>query len=123
MTKEALKLALDTFERMNHEDSIFVGEFDKEIIAIKEALAQPAQEPVAWIEKDMQCDDFDPDSVTCEKPARAADGWEWIPLYTTPAQRPWVGLTDDEIQELRKNFATLPAIAAIEAKLKEKNNG
>ena len=45
MTKEALKLALDTFERMNHEDSIFAGEFDKEIIAIKAALAQPAQEP------------------------------------------------------------------------------
>ena len=84
-------------------------------------LAQPAQEPVAWIQKDMECDDFDPDSMTCEKPARAADGWEWIPLYTTPPQRPWVGLTDDEIQELRKNFATLPAIAAIEAKLKEKN--
>jgi hypothetical protein len=36
-------------------------------------------------------------------------------------KKPWVGLTDDEIQELRKNFATLPAIAAIEAKLKEKN--
>jgi hypothetical protein len=49
--------------------------------------AQPAQEPVAWIQKDMQCDDFDPDSVTCEKPARAADGWEWIPLYITPPQR------------------------------------
>jgi hypothetical protein len=92
-------------------------------VFIQEVLAQPEQEPVAWIQKDMQCDDFDPDSVTCEKPARAADGWEWIPLYTTPPQRPWVGLTDDEIQELRKNFATLPAIAAIEAKLKEKNNG
>lgn len=49
MTKdEALKLALNTFERMNHEDSIFAGEFDKEIIAIKAALAQPAQEPVAF---------------------------------------------------------------------------
>jgi hypothetical protein len=42
MTKdEALKLALDTFERMNHKDSIFAGEFGKEIIAIKAALAQP----------------------------------------------------------------------------------
>jgi len=43
MTKDkALKLALDTFERMNHEDSIFAGEFDKEIIAIKEALVEAA---------------------------------------------------------------------------------
>jgi hypothetical protein len=55
--------------------------------AAQDKLAQPAQEPVAWIQKDMQYDDFDPDSVTCEKPARAADGWEWIPLYTSPPQR------------------------------------
>jgi hypothetical protein len=32
---------------MNHEDSMFAGEFDEEIAAIKEALAQPEQEPVA----------------------------------------------------------------------------
>jgi hypothetical protein len=51
------------------------------------ATQQPAQEPVAWIQKDMQCDDFDPDSVTCEKPNIGADGWKWIPLYTTPPQR------------------------------------
>ena len=42
--------------------------------------------------------------------------------------RPWVGLTDEEIAELR--LKTLDAVAtnhevyrAIEAKLKEKNNG
>jgi hypothetical protein len=46
--------------------------------------AQPAQEPVAWIQKDMECDDFDPDSVTCEKPTIAADGWEWVALFTHP---------------------------------------
>ena len=47
------------------------------------------QEPVAWIERDIQCDDFDPDSVTCEKPTIATDGWEWVGLYTTPPQRTW----------------------------------
>ena len=46
-----------------------------------------SQEPVAWIEKDMHCDDLDPDSVTCEKPTISADGWEWVPLYTTSPQR------------------------------------
>jgi len=48
MEREALKLALETFESMNHDDSIFKGEFDGEIAVIKEALAQPAQEPVAF---------------------------------------------------------------------------
>jgi hypothetical protein len=65
-----------------------IHELEGEIIGYKRILdAQPAQKPVAWIEKDIQCDDFDPDSVTCEKPDRAADGWEWIPLYITPPQR------------------------------------
>jgi hypothetical protein len=44
MTKdEALKQALERFESMNHEDSMFAGEFDEEIAAIKEALAQPEE--------------------------------------------------------------------------------
>ena len=48
MTKdEAVKLALERFESMNHEDSMFAGEFDEEVTAIKEALAQPAQKDAA----------------------------------------------------------------------------
>ena len=44
MTKdEVLKMALEKFEFMNHVDSIFEGEFDFQINAIKEALAQPEQ--------------------------------------------------------------------------------
>ena len=124
MTKEALKLALEALEGWNY--LLDPKPDEKTITAIKEALAQPAQEPVAWIEKDMQCDDFDPDSVTCEKPARAADGWEWIPLYTTPPQRPWVGLTDEEVKhEWEVWRASLPRYSGfakgIEAKLKKKN--
>jgi len=47
MTKdEALKLALDVFERMNHKDSIFYGDFDREVVAIKVALEVP-QRP--WV--------------------------------------------------------------------------
>jgi hypothetical protein len=43
--------------------------------------------------------------------------------YTTPQQRTWVGLTDEELLEImRVNYArTIPLIAAVEAKLKEKN--
>jgi hypothetical protein len=77
------------------------------------------QEPVAWIEKDMQCDDFDPDSVTCEKPTIVADGWEWVPLYTTPPQRK--PLTHDELTDLWYKQSTdwMEFARAIEAKLKE----
>ena len=50
---------------------------------------------------------------------------EWMlkRYYTTPPQRTWVGLSDDELSEImRINYArTIPLIAAVEAKLKEKN--
>ena len=59
------------------------------IAELRKALdAEIAQsvEPLAWIERDMRCDDFDPDSVTCLRPVIAADGWEWLPLYLHPTQ-------------------------------------
>ena len=52
MTQEALKLALEALEQLDGIDTetecvtIDVGDV---IDAIKEALAQPEQEPVAWI--------------------------------------------------------------------------
>ena len=49
---------------------------------------------------------------------------------TTPQQRPWVGLTDDEIKEIVGPYGDTPIkgytrklFDQIEAKLKEKNNG
>ena len=42
--REALKLALEALEFMSHVDSIFANEFDFQINAIKEALAQPEQD-------------------------------------------------------------------------------
>jgi hypothetical protein len=79
--------------------------------------AAPVQEPVAWVEKngDLVWQNYE-----------AAIGRN---LYTTPptAQRQWVGLTDEEIQELRYKIDstahwTYDEFAkAIEAKLKEKN--
>ena len=46
-------------------------------------------------------------------------------LYTTPPQRKWVGLTDEEVEMLVKNQRAGPReqIRYIEAKLKEKNGG
>jgi len=99
MTKdEALRMALRAFVIMNQKHSILRGDFDKEMAAIKKALAQPKQEqgePVAWQERQarrMQ------DGVVTEwtnwYPCRyrtideaqeeACDHipYEWRPLYT-----------------------------------------
>jgi hypothetical protein len=51
-----------------------------------------------------------------------------IPLYTTPPKREWVGLTDEEVLEtmaesMNSKVLNQKVYEAIEAKLKEKNNG
>ena len=57
------------------------------IIPIKEPLAQPEQEPVARMDEygDVLSASIDGNGLRNT-------------LYTTPPQRPWVGLTDDEKQ-------------------------
>ena len=130
MTQEALKLALKWAE--NHGGVVFDGggmiavdSMTKWQNALKEALAQ-TQEPVAWpclidsadfskntITLVMQCDDY-----------KVSAGTHW--LSTTPPQRTWVGLTDEEICEIEEEELPwrefLIAFAkAVEAKLKELN--
>jgi len=69
--------------------------------------AQPAQEPVAWGYRDRNGAIYD-----CISPEAHADaeGEYTVPLYTTPQQRPWVGLTGEltrnELLELANTFYT-----------------
>ena len=91
------------------------------ITAIKEALAQPEQEPVACVQ---DLDELKRKHLVYEK------GMDWKdPLYTTPPQRIWVGLTDEEIADCAEKMeASDPTdsfwrefFRGLEAKLKEKN--
>jgi hypothetical protein len=156
MTKdEALKLALEALERCvatcfdpyAHEQAMSGSEHfvNQTITAIKEALAnealekmaenarelgldyEPEQEPVAWAKFSAKGNIIDLLSEPDD---------DYTPLYTTPPQRTWVGLTDEEIEYAFKTnsvmvdngnaymVAGLRAVniaQAIEAKLKEKN--
>ena len=124
MTKKALKLALEALkEAQTNDDGLAKWARNKKaIIAIKEALAQPEQEPVAWMS--------DVGSVASaheKKMGYVLESAFTIPLYTTPPQRTWVGLEEEEVQELRYKIDvtahwTYDDFAqAIEAKLKDKN--
>ena len=94
---------------------------NKEVIqACKEALEQPAQEPVAWMNDIAYSDEID------NLPANRG---EIIPLYTHPAPL-WQRLSDDEIEAIDdvtlgdyyKKQDAIDFARAIEAKLKEKNH-
>ena len=111
MTQEALKLALEYIQAVP-DDRYNAEHIDRDtlITAIKETLAQ-TQEPVKMVAYNCFC-------------GRTMK-FESVHGVVAP-QRTWVGLTDEEITELR--LKTLDAVAtnhevyrAIEAKLKEKN--
>ena len=96
MTKEALKLALEALETLMIERGSI---YDKAITAIKEALAQPEPEYLAFMD---------------------------VP------HRPWVGLTDGEVDKMillmgfppdwiTENAIVKNIVRNLEAKLKEKN--
>jgi hypothetical protein len=111
------------------------SEADKaKLVSVITQHAAPVQEPVAWMRQDGK-------RVTTAKDRKSYPDFETrysIPLYTTPpaAQRPFVGLTDEEI--LAANYPdgeeNEPTISApnfeldcfakqVEAKLRSKNNG
>ena len=86
MTKdEALKLALEALEGADMIDC----DMRDAITAIKEALAQPEQEPVAWM------NDSTPSGIFARHMEGAKNFGCTIPLYKTPPQRK--PLTEEEI--------------------------
>jgi len=181
MTKDkALKMALEALENAEYGD-YGNKELNKAITAIKKALAQPKQEPVAWATKEdfyreleheikrmreemkiksvtMRCKDYDvalpiiyndfgrvlvgqvsippkpkepeqepvawmdKDGDVLSASVIDGNGLRNIPLYTIPPQRTWVGLTDDEIQNIVDcGRPTVVNIRKAEQLLKEKN--
>ena len=162
--KEALKLALDYIVATNKSSEFWLipaSNLNKTVTAIKEALAQPEQEPVAWLHTKIEgvavphrpADlDKHPDRwealyktpspcPTCEALARTVM-LDQTSYDTTPPQRIWDGLTDEEIvdaydvarvsfkrsqqgirgqQLTSRDSPDWHYAKAIEAKLKEKN--
>ena len=118
----AIKKALaqpeqDQFKPDWNTEAVLVEEMQRMAKRIEklEALAQPEQEPVAWMDEDG---DVLSASIVDGK------GLRNIPLYTSPPQREWVGLTDDEIDSalgVYDSFGGRLDARKIEAKLKEKN--
>ena len=136
--KETLKLALEALTnaiavRNGEGGTKLVSPLEKNAItAIKEALAQPEQEPVAFpnrraVEREIE-------RIQNPKGMHLNDGKERVILpggtlryllaladRATSPQRPWVGLTDDEVEDCME-MSIQKTCRAVEAKLKGRNS-
>jgi len=105
-TEEALKMALEMLKDNQHlvadnERHAYVMAYNRVIKRCEEALAQPEQEPVAWL-------DVEGNGIP-------------VPVYTTPPQRTWVGLTDEEMRLIDPDGFEDNLPQMIQQALKEKN--
>ena len=120
MKDEALKLALEAIEELRYSSSTFKSDklSAEAITAIKEALAQPV---LCKYGNEVQGCTSSP--MNCQCCFDSLDD-----LDEEPAQREWVGLTDEEIKDIIGPWGDTPITGytrklfdQIEAKLKEKN--
>jgi hypothetical protein len=128
---EALRLALEALEDLGMKHYENTGEvLYKETFAAIKAALEAKNEPVAWIS---------PTELLVMRGNALGGAKDWrvnlgltpeegdVGLYTTPPQRTWVGLTDEEIVLISADCAAshqhtdIHFARAIEAKLKEKN--
>ena len=127
--REAAEMAFT--ELCNQRDAHYTKDIPTELTqvinALRQALAQPKQEPVAWFVQYSDSHEF-----LWSKPEgwRVKQALEIQPLYTAPPKKEWVGLTDEEKYDVlegatgdggRVYYDTL--FQSYEAKLKEKNGG
>jgi len=137
MSREAMQMALDALESLQAwpETPENFKRF-RAIEALRARLAQPdvpetafgeiEPEPVAWLHM------LTVDGELFPKPTLVPRSDQDIPLYTAQPRREWVGLTDEEIDEVNKGTNSPQAgmnfmgrcrnfAYAIEAKLKQLN--
>jgi hypothetical protein len=118
--RKAAEQALKDLTRLCHAQAYDTVE------ALRQALAQPEQKPVAWM---YEWDGRINFTTTDQRFVEAAHPHfvKSTPLYTAPPKREWVGLTDADIAKAMhgsvegSNMLPYQFARAIESKLKEKN--
>ena len=123
--RKVLKLALEALEKIAayrpltfaecSDAEAVIGIAENAIPVLRKALAQPEQEPVAYSGNGTA--------------GREADVKPTGFFFQMPSQRTWVGLKDEEIDEIHgspmrlEHSGLMGFVRAIEAKLRDKNGG
>jgi hypothetical protein len=119
---EALRLALEALSEAHYvvEHRQDVKKREQSITAIKAAL-EAKDEPVAYINVEQRKLEW-AEYMSWDTPTVV--NLPKIPLYTTPPQRTWVGLTDEdksEICDMTERDERDSVMRLVEAKLKARN--
>ena len=123
--RKAAEMALEFVEWFASDDhSVRPQHKAPEVVeALRQALAQPEQEPVGYVTIETISSWAKVPSIKWfKKPTQG-------PLYTAPPKREWVGLTDDDVSYFRyqatfcDEFDAAFMAELIEKDLKEKNHG
>ena len=130
-----IDIELAQYKRMFEAACVALGEVGAELgcdhdeggaeplIAAIKKLKSSSEEPIAWMVYTL-----DGKSVcVTDNPTDFTDEHRALPLYTTPQQRTWVGLTDEEKESLINKkvdgayLTVMETIELTEAKLMDKN--
>ena len=119
--------ALETFEAYASVHQWVNARSLEVMYALRDRLAQPEPEPVAWMQPNGKVYTAKQCTLFSKPPGKEKPNQ--IPLYTAPPKREWVGLTDEEVEEIvvsdcnmEEYFSSAFKLSRqVEAKLKEKN--
>jgi len=121
--REAAQQALEALEKVQRDgDAHWPITIDEAITALRAALEQPGQEPVAWMVYTLD----GKSAFVTDNPADFSDQHKALPLYTTPPRREWKGLSLEEMKSsCADTWSYDPYVIAraIEALLRERNHG
>ena len=111
---EALRLALEALEKISMGgDPRWADQAMTAIEAVLEAKDEPYG--YVWFTKQME------HRFTRMEPNPQMGAMHVTPVYTTPPQRTWVGLTDEDELDWEEGGNLKDLVKAIEAKLRERN--
>ena len=115
MSINAMKQALEALEIASEGGGVNFYEYAKDL---RQAIAEAEkQEPVTTL------DDLEQEIYENTRQFVSRDVMEWMlkRYYTSPPQRQWVGLTDEDEIDWDGTGNLKQLVEAVEAKLKEKN--
>ena len=123
--REAAQQALEALNSDNPDIQL------RAAVALRAALAQEEQEPVAWRYKPMIGSPWSLSDDGYYASCKRDKGYIVENLYTAPPRREWQGLSYEEINDGRDqlptedlcNWSFRQGVYFAEDKLKEKNNG